>query len=75
MSVQWLARFSVTKTNMPSLYYQERSGLLTCPNCLTVCMPLLILPKTACFPSSHEVGARVIKNWEPLVSGPELAIL
>jgi len=28
----------------------------------------------ACFPSSHWVGASVIKNWDPFVSGPELAI-
>jgi hypothetical protein len=31
-------------------------------------------PKTTCFPSSQLVWAVVMKNWEPLVLGPELAI-
>lgn len=34
----------------------------------------MLLPKIVCFPSSHCVGANVIKNCDPLVSGPELAI-
>lgn len=32
------------------------------------------LPKTTCFPSSQEVTAVVIKNWEPFVSRPEFAM-
>jgi hypothetical protein len=32
------------------------------------------LPNIACFPSNHCVGAKVIKNCDPLVSGPEFAI-
>eukprot|EP00955_Chlamydomonas_euryale_P014031 151325-Chlamydomonas_euryale.AAC.10 len=27
-----------------------------------------------CFPSSHDVFAVVMKNWEPLVLGPALAM-
>ncbi len=38
------------------------------------CMPELTRPNMACLPSSHCVGASVMKNWEPFVSGPELAI-
>ena len=32
------------------------------------------LPKTTCLPSNQGVGAVVIKNYEPLVLGPALAI-
>jgi len=31
-------------------------------------------PKTTCFPSNHEVTTVVMKNWDPLVFVPELAI-
>jgi hypothetical protein len=34
----------------------------------------LDLPKIVCLSSSHWVGARVMKNCDPLVSGPELAM-
>ena len=30
-------------------------------------------PKMVCFPSNHGVLSKVMKNWEPLVPGPELA--
>lgn len=40
--------------------------VLTCKKCL--------IPNIVCFPSSHCVGASVIKNWEPFVFGPEFAI-
>jgi hypothetical protein len=33
-----------------------------------------ISPNIVCFPSSHCVGASVIKNWEPFVFGPEFAM-
>ncbi len=32
-------------------------------------------PKTTCLPSNHEVTTVVMKNWEPLVLGPALAML
>lgn len=35
---------------------------------------LSLIPNIACFPSSHCVGASVIKNWEPFVFGPEFAM-
>ena len=31
-------------------------------------------PKMVCFPSSHGVGASVMKNWLPFVFGPLFAI-
>lgn len=37
-------------------------------------IPSITLPKTTCFPSSQGVGAVVMKNWDPLVLGPALAI-
>ena len=37
--------------------------------------PLMTFPKTQCLPSSHGVLTVVIKNCEPFVSGPALAIL
>jgi hypothetical protein len=38
-------------------------------------MPSTTSPKTTCLPSSQPVTTVVMKNWEPLVSGPELAML
>jgi hypothetical protein len=32
------------------------------------------VPKMACLPSNHWVGPNVMKNCDPLVFGPELAI-
>lgn len=32
------------------------------------------LPKTTCFPSSHSHLAQVMKNWQPFVLGPLLAM-
>lgn len=37
-------------------------------------IPSEILPKMVCLPSNHCVGASVMKNWLPFVSGPALAI-
>mmetsp|Transcript_4785 Transcript_4785/g.14215 ORF Transcript_4785/g.14215 Transcript_4785/m.14215 type:complete len:221 (+) Transcript_4785:82-744(+) len=31
-------------------------------------------PNTTCFPSSHSVFLHVMKNWQPLVFGPEFAM-
>jgi hypothetical protein len=33
------------------------------------------LPKMVCLPSSHGVGAKVMKNCDPFVLGPAFAIL
>lgn len=38
-------------------------------------MPSRTLPNTTCLPSSQAVFTVVIKNWEPLVSLPALAML
>ena len=41
----------------------------------TTSMPSVTWPKTVCLPSSHGVASSVtMKNCEPLVFGPELAI-
>lgn len=55
----------------------------TSPMCFTMPMPSLTRPKMVCFPishslitvvpSSHGVGASVMKNWQPFVFGPEFA--
>lgn len=34
----------------------------------------MTFPKTTCFPSRCGVALTVMKNWEPLVFGPELAM-
>lgn len=46
----------------------------TMPILLRTPMPWHTRPKIECFPSSHWVGARVRKNWLPLVSGPAFAM-
>ncbi len=38
---------------------------------VTTSRPSITFPKTICFPSSQEVTAVVMKNWEPLVFGPD----
>ena len=35
--------------------------------------PLITSPKTTCLPSRWDVGATVMKNWDPFVPGPALA--
>lgn len=37
----------------------------------TTFIPSRTLPKTVCLPSNQGVLMQVMKNWEPLVSGPE----
>jgi hypothetical protein len=45
-------------------------------NCVSYKLPKVpTLPKIVCLPSSQGVGASVMKNCEPLVSGPLLALL
>ena len=40
----------------------------------TTSIPFTTLPNTVCLLSNHGVATVVIKNWEPLVFGPALAI-
>lgn len=40
----------------------------------TTTYPSTTSPKTTCFPSNHGQGTVVMKNWEPLVLGPALAM-
>lgn len=48
---------------------------LTCSNAgASSCRRRLTLPNTVCLPSSQGVGTVEMKNWEPFVLGPELAI-
>jgi len=42
---------------------------------LTTSMPSTMVPNTTCFPSSQDVLAVQIKNCDPLVLGPALAML
>mmetsp|Transcript_28735 Transcript_28735/g.77835 ORF Transcript_28735/g.77835 Transcript_28735/m.77835 type:complete len:205 (+) Transcript_28735:633-1247(+) len=42
---------------------------------LTTSSPSTTFPKTTCLPSNQGVLTVVIKNWDPLVLGPALAIL
>ena len=44
------------------------------PIFFTTSIPSVTSPNTLCLLSSHGVGASVMKNWPPLVFGPELAI-
>merc|ERR1712032_289001 len=41
----------------------------------TTSVPLVTLPNTTCLPSSQAVLTVVMKNWDPFVSGPALAML
>ncbi|KAH3674279.1 hypothetical protein WICPIJ_009622, partial [Wickerhamomyces pijperi] len=41
---------------------------------LTMSRPSTTSPKTTCLPSNHGHGTVVMKNWEPLVFGPALAM-
>ena len=40
----------------------------------TISMPSMTFPNTTCFPSRKGVGTVVMKNWEPLVSGPAFCV-
>lgn len=51
------------------------ASVLTNPICLTTLIPSLTRPKIVCLPSRWGVGASVMKNCDPLVLGPELAML
>mmetsp|Transcript_8455 Transcript_8455/g.15645 ORF Transcript_8455/g.15645 Transcript_8455/m.15645 type:complete len:112 (+) Transcript_8455:76-411(+) len=42
---------------------------------LTTSIPLVTFPKTVCFPSNQGVSAVQMKNCDPLVLGPALAML
>lgn len=60
--------FSFTFSETSSCVSMD-SSILTTPN------PFSTWPKTTCLPSKCDVGTVVMKNWEPLVSGPALAML
>lgn len=51
------------------------SSVPTCSISVTTSIPLVTLPKTVCLLLSHGVGTQVMKNQEPFVFGPALAIL
>ncbi|KAH9517535.1 hypothetical protein DERF_008205 [Dermatophagoides farinae] len=40
----------------------------------TTSMPLVTRPNTVCLPSSQGVAMTVMKNWDPFVLGPALAM-
>lgn len=40
----------------------------------TIAFPSTTLPKTQCLPSSQGQSTKVMKNWDPLVLGPALAM-
>ena len=46
----------------------------TFSSAMTTSEPLVTRPKTVCLPSSRGIAAVVMKNCEPLVLGPQLAI-
>ena len=54
---------------------RSSTPVLTNPILCTTLKPLFTLPNMVCFPSKKGVGARVMKNWLPLVCGPLFAIL
>lgn len=57
-----------TTTGASSLVSVD-SSIFTIPKPFNTC------PKTTCFPSKCGVATVVMKNWEPLVFGPALAML
>ena len=67
--------WSKTRESMGNLAIQLLLHLkISITTFLIISMPSTTLPKTTCAPSSHSVLAVQIKNWEPLVLGPALAI-
>jgi len=52
----------------------EPEGLPAASIFFTMSSPFRTLPKTTCLPSSQEVEVVVMKNYDPLVFGPALAI-
>ena len=50
------------------------ASVATAPILLTTSIPAQTRPKIVCLPSRNGAGASVMKNWDPLVLGPELAI-
>ena len=53
----------------------SRASVGVLPIFFTTSRPLVTLPNTVCLPSRCGVGARVMKNWLPLVLGPAFAML
>jgi len=65
---------TVTFKIFTSWYGLSFLSVLTFSICWTTSIPFTTLPNTVCLLSSHGVATVVIKNWEPLVLGPALAM-
>lgn len=59
---------------MDQWIHPENVDQLLQANTCTTSIPFATLPKTVCLLSNHGVATVVIKNWEPLVFGPALAM-
>lgn len=59
---------------MDQWIHSENIDQLVQANTCTTSIPFTTLPKTVCLLSNHGVATVVIKNWEPLVFGPALAM-
>lgn len=62
--------FSILTSSMGLSFW----SVSTIPIRLITSIPRSTRPKMVCLPSSHWVGASVMKNWLPLVFGPLFAI-
>lgn len=79
--VSHLCHLEPSEEERSKMWKGERQSQVTHPQrltltsiCRTTSIPSVTSPKTTCFPSSQSVLSQVIKNWEPLVLGPELAM-
>ena len=54
--------------------YKKKKRLAAVTSTVKGYAPLATEPKTTCLPSSHVVLDVQMKNWEPLVLGPALAM-
>lgn len=70
--LEYRIRHAYVKT---TVQYAFSHWLQECTCISMSCEGILPLPKTVCLPFSHEVMTVVMKNWEPLVFGPALAML
>merc|ERR1719154_475153 len=64
------AQSSPTRTSNSSTQFPVGS----CSMARIVSIPCTTRPKTTCLLSNQGVALKVMKNWEPLVSGPEFAM-
>lgn len=72
-------KLSLLKKKNPTAETFTFTGASSCvsmdSSILTTPSPFSTWPKTTCLPSKCDVGTVVMKNWEPLVLGPALAML